>query len=140
LRWYLVTDRSLRIRAGITTVQESTMSFANIQQVVVTRGPIQGLLGIADVRVQSAGGGGSTHEKGAGDSLHTGVFHGVENAAEIRDLILERLRRFRESGLGDPDEPPMPPASAGAAGSPGAALIAARELREAARGLRRAWR
>ena len=23
---------------------------------------------------------------------------------EIRDLILERLRRFRESGLGDPDE------------------------------------
>ena len=80
------------------------MSFANLQQVVVTQGPLQRLLGLADVRVQSAGGGGDTHEKGGGDSLHTGVFHGVDNAGEIRDLILERLRHFRETGLGDPHE------------------------------------
>ena len=36
--------------------------------------------------------------------MHSGLFHSVTNAAEIRDLILERLRRFREAGLGDPDE------------------------------------
>jgi hypothetical protein len=36
--------------------------------------------------------------------MHTGLFHSVTNAAEIRDLILDRLRRFREAGLGDPDE------------------------------------
>ena len=144
LRWYLVTDRSLRIRAGITTVQESTMSFANVQQVVVTQGPLQGLLGLADVRVQSAGGGGGGgdhQQKGGGDSLHTGVFHGVDNANEIRDLVLERLRQFRESGLGDPEEstrhaPPATPASA--TGHP--ALAAARELLEEARALRRALR
>jgi len=29
LRWYIVTDRSLRIRAGLWSLQESTMSFAN---------------------------------------------------------------------------------------------------------------
>ena len=28
----------------------------------------------------------------------------MDNAHEIRDLIQERLRRFRESGLGDPEE------------------------------------
>ncbi|MGH7972666.1 MAG: PH domain-containing protein, partial [Limisphaerales bacterium] len=36
--------------------------------------------------------------------MHSGIFHGVENATQIRDLIRERLRRFRESGLGDPEE------------------------------------
>jgi membrane protein YdbS with pleckstrin-like domain len=107
MRWYVVTDRSLRIRSGVWSVQELTMSFANLQQVVVTQGPIQRMLKLADVRVQSAGGGGSGNDSSHGemtDSLHTGLFQGVDNAHEIRDLILARLRRFRESGLGDPDE------------------------------------
>jgi hypothetical protein len=146
LRWYLVTDRSLRIRTGLTTVQEATMSFANLQQVVVTQGPLQRLLGLADVRVQSAGGGGDSHEQKGGDSLHTGVFHGVDNASEVRDLILERLRVFRETGLGDPDEPaaappPLAPAPAGSAApapASAATLAAARELLAEARALRAA--
>jgi len=105
LRWYIVTDRSLRIRSGIWTVQESTMSFANLQQVVVTQGPLQRILGISDVRVESAGGGrGSASEEGSSPSMHAGVFEGVENATEIRNLILDRLRHFRETGLGDPDD------------------------------------
>ena len=94
--WYIVTDRSLRIRTGIFQLTESTMSFANLQQVEVKQGPLQRLLGLADVRVQSAGGGGALDEKHQHDSLHTGVFHSVENAPEIRDLILERLRQFRQ--------------------------------------------
>jgi membrane protein YdbS with pleckstrin-like domain len=133
-RWYMVTDRSLRIRSGLTQIQETTMSFANLQQVVVSQGPLQRLLGIADVRVQSAGGGEGSSEE-ADSSLHTGVFHGVENAREIRDLILDRLRLFRESGLGDPDEPSASP-SAGAPGT-APALAAARTLLSEARALRR---
>ncbi len=140
LRWYAVTDRSLRIRAGIVSVHESTLSFANLQQVVISQGPLQRLLGLADVRVQSAGGGGDAHEgKGRGDSLHTAVFHAVDNAAEIRDLILDRLRLFRASGLGDPDEP-EPGATVVPTSSPAssATLDAARELLVEARALRRA--
>lgn len=79
------------------------MSFANLQQVEVSQGPLQRVLGLADVKVQSAGGSDSPHGKQQ-DDLHTGHFHGVDNAEEIRDLIQARLRRFRESGLGDPDE------------------------------------
>jgi hypothetical protein len=108
LRWYIVTDRSLRIRTGLVRLQESTMSFANLQQVEVKQDPIQRLLGLADVHVQSAGGGGGGHQGHKQgqmhDSLHTGIFHSVDNATEIRDLILERLRQFRQAGLGDPDD------------------------------------
>lgn len=103
MRWYVVTDRSLRIRTGVWSVQETTMSFANLQQVEVTQGPLQRLLGLADVKVQSAGGSDNPHGK-PHDDLHTGHFHGVDNAQEIRDLIQARLKRFRESGLGDPEE------------------------------------
>lgn len=109
--WYIVTDRSLRIRTGIFQLTESTMSFANLQQVEVKQGPLQRLLGLADVRVQSAGGGGGHDAKSEGDSLHTGIFHSVENAIEIRDLILARLRHFREAGLGDPEDHHEPPNS-----------------------------
>ena len=67
------------------------MSFANLQQVMVSQGPVQRLLGIADLRVESAGGGGALHDPHGlqQDSMHTGVFHGVENAPEIRDLPVE---------------------------------------------------
>lgn len=148
LRWYIVTDRSLRIRAGIWSLQESTMSFANIQQVEVRQGPLQRLLGIADLRVQSAGGGGG-EMKGhqMEDSLHTGVFHGVDNAHEIRDLILDRLKKFRAAGLGDPEDhhvetvpvaAVLAPANDHTAANGNDALAAARELLDEARALRRA--
>lgn len=138
LRWYMVTDRSLRIRHGLWKVNESTMSFANIQQVVVSQGPFQRLLGLSDVKVQSAGGGGGGDKDdphGKEDDMHLGLFHSVTNPEEIRDLILERLRRYRQSGLGDPEEKNAEPAAAPSAG-PDDLLAAARELAAEARALR----
>ena len=134
--WYIVTDRSLRIRTGIFQLTESTMSFANLQQVEVKQGPLQRLLGLADVRVQSAGGGGALDEKHQHDSLHTGVFHSVENATEIRDLILERLRQFRQAGLGDPDDHHHVDTPSVVAATSNDALTAAQELLAEARTLR----
>jgi uncharacterized membrane protein YdbT with pleckstrin-like domain len=110
LRWYIVTDRSLRIRYGLLAVREMTMAFANIQQITLRQGPLQRLLGISDLEVRTAGGGVSqaaaAHGVGQGDgaSGHLGFFRGVENAQEVRDLILARLRQWRDTGLGDPDE------------------------------------
>jgi hypothetical protein len=133
LHWYIVTDRSLRIRTGLLRLQESTMSFANLQQVEVQQGPLQRLLGLADVHVQSAGGGGDHQPDKSGDSLHTGVFYSVNNANEIRDLILERLRQFRQAGLGDPDDHHLPAAVEAATGD---ALTAANEVLAEVRALR----
>lgn len=136
LRWYIVTDRSLRIREGAMTVREKTMTFANIQNMTVRQGPVQRLLSISDLEVRTAGGGGSRSAEGGrgnkhlGEDLHVAYFRGVDNATEIRDLIRERARRHRDSGLGDPDEP------APVEGSP-RAVIAARELLQEVQQLRR---
>jgi membrane protein YdbS with pleckstrin-like domain len=133
-RWYLVSDRSLRIREGVVTMKEKTMTYANIQNVRIEQGPLQRLLGIADVQVRTAGGGGkasSEEEHRGSKDMHIGYFRGVDNAAAIRDSVLERLRRHADSGLGDPDDVSAPADSL---------LEAARALAIEAAGLRKAIR
>lgn len=100
MRWYIVTDRSLRIRSGVVLVREITMTFANIQAIRVRSNPIELLLRLANVEVQSAGGGGA-QAQGTPSSGHAARFEGVDDAEAIRDLIVERLRLYRDSGLGE---------------------------------------
>ncbi|MCX6612672.1 MAG: PH domain-containing protein [Acidobacteria bacterium] len=107
LRWYIVTDRSLRIRRGVWEVEELTMTFANIQEIRVQAGPVQKLLGLADVEVHAAGGG--AIGKHGEQRSHKALFEGVDNANTIRDLLVERLREYRELGLGDKVSPATPP-------------------------------
>lgn len=97
--WYVLSDRSLRIRRGIWTIHETTITFENVQDVTVHQGPLQRYFGIANVVVETAGGGGGGQE--AGVPSHTGLIEGVEDAARIRDLIMTRVRRSRAAGLGD---------------------------------------
>lgn len=135
MRWYILSDRSLRIREGVMSVREKTITFANIQNISIRQNPLQRLLRLADVRVATAGGGSSGSAQGhgeVGESMHEAYFRGVANAEEIRNVIAERVRLHRDAGLGDPDEPePI----AHAADSD--VLAAAMELRDEIRGLRR---
>ena len=133
-RWYVVTDRSLRIREGVTTVREMTVNFANIQNISISQGPLQRALRIADLRVDTAGGGGAAHGKHAPENLHTAWFRGIDNANEVRELIQQRLRRLKDSGLGDHEEL-VPQAKTGAAS---VLLEALREVHAEAAALRRA--
>lgn len=104
-RWYVVTDRSLRVRQGILNVQEMTVNFANIQNISISQGPIQRWLQIADLKVDTAGGGSmQTQGQHQMRNLHTAFFRGVDNALEIRELIQSRLRPLKDSGLGDHEE------------------------------------
>ena len=101
------------------------MTFSNIQEIRVAAGPLQNLLKLADVEVQSAGGG-----SGPGNaSGHVGRFQGVSNANAIRDLIVERLRQYRDSGLGESQH-------SLASNSPDQAVTAARLVLAEARALR----
>jgi membrane protein YdbS with pleckstrin-like domain len=101
--WYVLTDRSLRIRRGIWVMHETTISFENVQNVEVRQGPLQRYFGIADVVVQTAGGGArhSKGESGASLSAHIGILQGLDDAQAVRTMILDRVRRSRSTGLGD---------------------------------------
>jgi membrane protein YdbS with pleckstrin-like domain len=141
LRWYIATDRSLRIRAGLWQVREMTMTFANIQHITVHQGPLQRLLGIHDLEVSTAGGGAPSqhsHQPGRTADTHRGFFHGIDNAPEVRDMMLERLRRLCDTGLGDPDEAPREQPSDESSFSPSPVLEAATELLCEAQALRQA--
>ena len=84
--WYVLSERSLRIRRGIWVIHETTITFENIQNVRVTRGPLQQLFGISSLVVETAGGGQMT-AGGQGEG-HTGLIEGIANADQIRDQIL----------------------------------------------------
>jgi len=140
MRWYIVTDRSLRIREGVASIREMTMTFANVQNLTIEQGPIQRLLRISDLRVRTAGGGSGDVGKEHGDkdahSMHVGYLRGVDEAEKIRDSILARLRQLRDSGLGDLDDASVAHAPATPSGA--SVLAAAREVLDEARALRRA--
>lgn len=130
LRWYIVTDRSLRIREGVVTVREMTLTFANVQNVSVEQGPVQRLFGVADVHVQTAGGGGGEARPGE-PSMHVGVLRGVADAHALRESVLDRVRKAGDAGLGDPDDAHR--SEAGDPASAAAALVVLERARALAR-------
>ncbi|MFO0900074.1 MAG: PH domain-containing protein [Pirellulales bacterium] len=134
--WYVLSDRSLRIRRGIWTIHETTITYENIQNVTVNQGPLQRLFGIADVVVDTAGGGGMVagpHGTPVGGGGHHGLIEGVDDAERIRNLILGRLKRSAGAGLGDDHDHLVP-----AIGWRPEHLAALREIRAAAQALARA--
>jgi membrane protein YdbS with pleckstrin-like domain len=104
--WYVLNDRSMRLRRGIFVIKETTITFENIQNVSIKQGPLQRWFKISTIVVETAGGGGKMNE-GAETASHSGIIEGIENANEIRDLLMTRMSQSRRSGLGD-DEPHDP--------------------------------
>lgn len=108
MRYYVVTDRSLRIREGALHINESTYTFANIQNLKVTQGPLERLLGLSNLIVETAGGAASSSgDKGGKNPFspgHEGNLRGIANAREVRDQMLVLLKKYRDAGLGDPED------------------------------------
>jgi membrane protein YdbS with pleckstrin-like domain len=134
MRYYIVTDRSLRVREGAFIVKEKTISYANVQNLRVVQGPILRLFGIWHLNVDTAGGGAS--EQGQpGSNAHRVRVAGVENAHEVRDFIRGHLKtRAPSAGLGDLDDRDDDAPHGLGAGS--GLLVALRELRSATSALR----
>lgn len=107
--WYIMSDRSLCIRRGIWTIRETTLTFENVQNVAVSQGPVQRWFGIADVILETAGGGKASGDDKDAQDAHRGRLEGIEDVEALRDLLMSRIRTSRTAGLGD--EPDTPPAS-----------------------------
>lgn len=112
MRYYILTDRSLRIRRGALTIEESTYTFANVQNLTLHQGPLERWLGITHLQLDTAGGGA---QKGSGEGSESLYHHGrlegidLQTASELRDRILRLVRSYRDAGLGD--EPALPVAA-----------------------------
>jgi membrane protein YdbS with pleckstrin-like domain len=110
--WYVLSDRSLRIRRGVWTIHETTITFDNVQNVKITQGPLQRLFDFSDLVVETAGGGGSGPRQQLEHSSHVGLLEGVEAPNVLREQIMARVRASRSAGLGDEhDTAPAPPGS-----------------------------
>lgn len=136
--WYVMSERSVRIRRGVLVIHEKTLTFDNVQNVEVRQGPLQRYFGVANVTIQTAGGGAaaSAHPATAGAlGSHHGLIEGVDNAQEIREQIMLRVRAVQGAGLGD--EAPERPARYAGAGLTPAHRAALREVRELARSIAR---
>jgi len=112
--WYVLTERALRIRRGLIMIQETTITYANIQNVSVQQGPLERMFSLSNIKVETAGGGGGDSKT---DSLgHSGLIEGVEGADSLRDLMMAQVRLHRSGGLGEGDavmEPSHEPQWAG---------------------------
>lgn len=100
--WYVLSDRSMRIRRGIWIIHETTITYDNIQNVSIRQGPVQRFFEISDVLVETAGGGAAV-KQGDGSTVagHHGLLEGISNAAEVRNLILAKWKDSKSAGLGD---------------------------------------
>lgn len=102
--WYVMSDRSLRCRRGIWAILEHTITFENVQNVYVTRGPVEQLFGISDIVVETAGA-----AEGEGQNKfavgNKAIMEGIDNPEVIRQLIMDRVRASKGAGLGEELEP-----------------------------------
>ncbi len=120
LRYYIVTDRSLRIRHGVMLINESTFTYANIQNISIQQSPIERIFGIKNLRIETAGGAPANRGNAqVGGNAHNGVLAGIDNAEVVRDRILALLKAYRDAGLGDHDDAsiPAPATTTAAAGT-----------------------
>jgi membrane protein YdbS with pleckstrin-like domain len=137
--WYVLSDRSMRIRRGIWTIHETTITFENVQNVKIQQGPVQRYFGIADVMVETAGGGAKGHQQKPGaPKAHTGLIEAVGDAHRIRDLIMAKVRQSRSAGLGDDLPPVSHRADAGSPAWTNKHVELLREIRDEVQRLRRA--
>ena len=99
--WYVMSGRSLRLRRGIWVLRELTITFENVQNIKVTQGPLMRYFGIKNLVVETAGGTTKQGPEGPIPPPNQAVLEGLDNADEIRDLIMARVRASRFAGLGD---------------------------------------
>ena len=100
--WYVMSDRSLRIRRGVATITEMTITFENVQNVKVEQGPVERHFGIGRVVVETAGVSASAGPKGhSSGGANQAVLIGVADLEAMKACVLQHVRKCRSAGLGD---------------------------------------
>lgn len=83
---YRFDDEGVHMKWGVLFRKEVNLTYARIQDIHLTSGPIQRWLGMADVQVQTASG-------NAGAEM---TIEGLSCYSAIRDFLYSRMRGYRE--------------------------------------------
>lgn len=134
--WYVVSDRTLRIRRGVVTTTEMTITFENVQNVKVEQGPVERKFGIGRVIVETAGVSSGGGPKGGGTSANQAILLGIDDLEGMKARILQHVRRSKSAGLGDERLPRHDPAHPTAPAWTPDHLAALRDIADEARLLR----
>jgi putative membrane protein len=86
-----LTERSLNIRMGFLFRTEKTIPLDKIQDLSLHEGPLLRHLGLASLKVETAGGGSA---QGVADATLTGVM----DAIEFRDAVLDQRDQVTQTG------------------------------------------
>jgi len=82
---YQVTNEGIFIKEGILFKKWKTIPFDKITDIVISQGPLEMIFGLKSIRIQTAG---------MGYGVPEGTFHGIANAEETRNKIMEIRNKF----------------------------------------------
>jgi len=102
---YILTNDEIVVEKGVWWKRKSFVPYNRITNISVVQGPIARQFSLSTVRVQTAGfsGGGST-----GDRIAEAVILGVKNFEEIRNVIMDFVKRGRPVAVEAEAEAPSP--------------------------------
>ena len=86
-----VTDRSVVVGKGVFFKRELTIPLDKIQDISISEGPLLSTFGLLGLRIETAGQRNATTGKSEADLV------GVENAREVRDMIIARRDKLAMS-------------------------------------------
>lgn len=89
---YALGNKDITIKRGVLEKVRYVVPYEKIQDVTVSRTPIENLLGIGTIHIETAG-----HKADDGEIL----LPGIENYNELVNEIVEQIKKIKESG--DPD-------------------------------------
>lgn len=89
-----LTNKNLKFSKGIILHIEKTIPLENIQDLAFIGGPILRYFGLTQLKIETAGGGGSSHQQNVMSII------GVNDAEKLKTLILDQRERVIRSMRG----------------------------------------
>ena len=99
---FIVHGDMIEVKKGIINKTEKHVPYRTITNIDMVAGPFDRIFGIGCIKIQTAGGSGSSNTNVAEENIE-----GLKIYREVRDYIINQLRQFRyksDFGLSGPDK------------------------------------
>jgi membrane protein YdbS with pleckstrin-like domain len=88
---YELTEAEINVQRGVWWKHLNTVPYNRVTNIDVVQGPLSRRLGLAKIKIQTAG----YSATGSGASIAEAQLTGIKNYNEIREYILSKVRRLR---------------------------------------------